>query len=181
MLLKSIILPKPMKEIEMAFLDNMLRPVPIDIEPKRKNRWYFEFPADVGIAEWAVQASSRPSLEISDIEIPFMNTVTHIAGKAKWAGIDITFIDCIGPSTGQAIVDWIRQCIEFSTGRMGYAASYKKTLILKMLDPTGQVVEKWTLYGVMVTNANWGSLSMDDDGLADITISMVYDRAVLNF
>lgn len=165
----------------MAFTENMLRPVPMDLEPKRKNRWYFEFPVGVDIAEWAVQASSRPTLEIRDVEIPFMNTVSHIAGISKWGSIDITFIDCIGPSTVQAILDWIRQCIEFSTGRMGYAASYKKQLFLKMLDPTGQVVEKWSLYGAMVTSANWGSLSMDDDGLADITITIVFDRAVLNF
>ena len=55
----------------MAFTDNMLRPVPLDLEPKRKNRWYFEFPTDVGIAEWAVQTSSRPTLEIGDVEIPY--------------------------------------------------------------------------------------------------------------
>jgi hypothetical protein len=164
----------------MGFTDNMLRAVPMDNEPKRKNRWYFEFPG-LNIAEWAVQTSARPTLEINEVEIPFMNTSTWVAGRAKWAPIDITFIDCIGPSTGQAILDWIRQCIEFSTGRMGYASSYKKSLILKMLDPTGQTVEKWTLDGCMVTNANWGSLDMGDDGLANITISMRYDRAVLNF
>ena len=162
------------------FSNSMLRAVPIDNEPKRKNRWYFEFPG-LTIAEWAVQTSSRPTLEINEVEIPFMNTVTWIAGKSRWAPIDITFIDCIGPSTGQAILDWIRQCIEFSTGRMGYASSYKKPLILKMLDPTGQTVEKWTLDGCMVTNANWGGLDMADDGLAMITITIRFDKATLNY
>ena len=56
----------------MGFTESMLRPVPLDLEPKRKNRWYFEFPADVGIAEWAVQSSSRPTLAIGDVEIPFI-------------------------------------------------------------------------------------------------------------
>lgn len=163
-----------------GFSENMLRAVPIDNEPKRKNRWYFEFPG-LTIAEWAVQTSSRPTLEINEVDIPFMNTVTWIAGRTRWSPIDITFIDCIGPSTGQAILDWIRQCIEFSTGRMGYAASYKKSLILKMLDPTGQTVEKWTLDGCMVTSANWGGLDMADDGLAMVTITIRFDKATLNY
>jgi len=165
----------------MAFTENMLRPVPLDLEPKRKNRWYFEFPTDVGIGEWAVQTSSRPTLEIGDVEIPFMNTSTFIAGRGVWATLVITSFVVIGPSTGQAIMDWIRQCIEFSTGRMGYAASYKKSLVLKMLDPAGQTVEKWTLIGSFVTNANWGDLDMGADDLADITITIRFDRAILNF
>ncbi len=163
------------------FAENMLRPVPVDFEPKRKNRWYIEFPADVGIAEWAVQASSRPKLSINTVEIPFMNTSSFIAGRGIWESISIRFIDCIGPSTGQAVLDWIRQCIEFSTGRMGYAASYKKTLILKMLDPTGQTVEKWSLYGCFVTSADWGDLEMSDDALANINVEIRFDRATLNF
>jgi len=110
-----------------------------------------------------------------------MNTSTFVAGRAVWSTIDITFIDAIGPSTGQAILDWIRQCVEFSTGRMGYAASYKKTLVLKMLDPTGQTVEKWTLYGAFITNANWGDLDMGSDDLATISVTIRFDRAVLNF
>jgi hypothetical protein len=165
----------------MGFTENMLRPVPLDLEPKRKNRWYIEFPSDVGIAEWAVQTAARPKLAIEETEIPFMNTSTWVAGRAVWESMDIEFIDTIGPSTGQAVVDWIRQCIEFSTGRMGYAASYKKTLILKMLDPTGQTIEKWTLYGCFITNADWGDLDMGSDDLAMVSVTVRFDRAVLNF
>lgn len=165
----------------MAFTDNMLRPVPIDLEPKRKNRWYIEFPVDLDIAEWAVQTAGRPKMEVGETEIDFMNTKTYIAGKAIWQPIDIEFIDVIGPSTGQKIMDWIRQCIEFSTGRMGYAVSYKKNLVLKMLDPAGQTVEKWTLEGAFITNADFGDLDMADDGLATIRVTIRFDRAIMNF
>ena len=165
----------------MAFTDNMLRPVPIDSEPKRANRWYIEFPTDLGIAEWAVQTASRPSLATSEVEIPFLNTSTWIAGRSVWQTITITFIDPIGPSTSQKVMDWIRQCIEHSTGRMGYAVSYKKTLILKLLDPTGQTVEKWTLEGCFITDTDFGSLDMSSDELMNVSITVRFDRAILNY
>jgi len=160
---------------------DMLRPVPVDLEPKRKNRWVIEFPVGTDIAEWMVQTAGRPQATIGETEIPFMNTSTWIAGRATWETLDITFIDCIGPSTAQKVMDWIRECIEYSTGRMGYAVNYKKQLTLKMLDPAGQTVEQWTLEGAFITSANFGDLDMQSEDLADISITVRFDRAILNF
>jgi hypothetical protein len=50
-----------------------------------------------------------------------------------------------------------------------------------MLDPTGVVVEKWLLDGTMLTNVGFGDLSMDDDGIAEITATLRFDRAILLF
>lgn len=160
---------------------DMLRPVPIDLEPKRKNRWVLEFPTEMGISEWMVQSSSRPSMTINDIEIQYMNVSTWVAGRSVWEPIDITFIDVIGPSVSQSVMKWIRMCVEHSTGRMGYATNYKKTLVLKMLDPAGIPVEKWTLNGAFVTSANFGDLDMSTDDLADISITVRYDNAIQNY
>jgi hypothetical protein len=159
----------------------MLRPVPIDLEPKRKNRWVVEFPADLGFSEWMVQTSARPNVSVNETEIPYMNTSTWVAGRSVWETIDITFIDAIGPSTSQKIMEWVRQCVEHSTGRMGYATNYKKQLVLKMLDPAGIPVEKWVLYGCFITAANFGDLDMSSDDLADATVTIRYDRGVLEY
>lgn len=159
----------------------MLRPVPVDLEPKRKNRWVIEFPVGTEIAEWMVQTASRPTASIGEVEIPFMNTSTWVAGRSIWDTIDVTFIDCIGPSTAQKVMDWIRECIEYSTGRMGYATNYKKQVTLKMLDPAGQTVEQWTLEGAFITNASFGDLDMSSEELADISVTIRFDRAILNF
>ena len=50
-----------------------------------------------------------------------------------------------------------------------------------MLDPTGVVIEKWLLQQTMLTNVNFGDLSFDDDGIADITADLRFDRAILLF
>ena len=162
-------------------MTDMLRPVPIDLEPKRKNRFVFEFPTDLGFSEWMVQSSSRPAVTINETEIPFMNTSKFVAGRSVWETMDITFIDAIGPSTSQKVMEWVRQCVEHSTGRMGYATNYQKQVVLKMLDPSGITVEKWVLYGAWITSANFGDLDMGTDDVADVTVTLRYNNAILEY
>ena len=78
-------------------------------------------------------------------------------------------------------MEWVRLHSESVTGRQGYAAGYKKDIEIEMLDPTGVVVEKWQLQGSMLTNVGFGDLAMDDDGIADITTTIRFDRAILIF
>ena len=162
-------------------MTDMLRPVPIDIEPKRQNRWVLEFPADLEFAEWMVQTASRPTVNIGSVEIPYQNLSRFVAGRSVWDSLSVTFIDPIGPSATQKVMQWIRQCVEHQTGRMGYATNYKKNLILKMLDPAGETVEKWMILGAFITNANFGSLDYSTDSLATVTINLQIDSAILEF
>ena len=70
-------------------------------------------------------------------------------------------------------------CAESVTGRMGYAAGYKKDIELEMLDPTGVVVEKWILQGSMLTNVDFGSLDYSSEDIAEITTTIRMDRCIL--
>lgn len=158
---------------------DMFRPVPIEQEPKKKNRFALEFPSDLGIDHFIVQTSGKPKLDINENEIPYMNTSTWVAGRSVWQQIDIQFIDVIGPSTTQKLMEWIRLHFEPSTGRMGYAVGYKKNLVLKALDPTGIEVEKWTLIGSQITNIDFNDYDYSDDDLARVNITVRMDRCIL--
>jgi hypothetical protein len=158
---------------------NLLMKMPVPYEPKRKNRFILRFPSSLGINEWFVISTSRPKIAINEVEIPFLNTSTWVAGRFTWDAIDVTFKDPIGPSASQALMEWVRLHAESVTGRMGYAAGYKKDIELEMLDPTGVVVEKWILQGTFITNADFGSLEYSDDEIADITVTLRMDRCIL--
>jgi hypothetical protein len=158
---------------------NLLMKMPVPYEPKRKNRFILRFPSSLGINEWFVISTSRPKIAINEVEIPFLNTSTYVAGRFTWDAIDVTFKDPIGPSASQALMEWVRLHAESVTGRMGYAAGYKKDIELEMLDPTGVVVEKWILQGTFITNADFGSLEYSDDEIADITVTLRMDRCIL--
>lgn len=159
---------------------NMQRTVPVSHEPLRKNRWSLSIPG-LGFSEWMVQSTSRPSLSVNEVEIPFMNTSTWVAGRSVWESMDITFIDTITPSTSQKVMEWIRKCVEHSTGRMGYASDYKNQMVLTMLDPAGIPVQKWTIYGAFITSANFNDLDYGSDDIADLNITVRYDYAIMNF
>lgn len=160
-------------------MSDLLLKMPTQYEPLRKNRWLLRFPSDLGIQQWWLASASRPTMTVSDVEIPFLNTSTFVLGRFIWETISVVFRDPIGPSASQAIMEWVRLGSESITGRQGYAAGYKKDVYLEMLDPTGVVVQQWLLQGTMITSADFGSLSMDDDGIADITCTLRFDRAIL--
>ena len=153
--------------------------MPLPYEPKRQNRFILRFPSTLGINEWFVESSKRPSIKIKDTEIPFLNTSTFVAGRFNWDSIPVTFRDPIGPSASQALMEWVRLHAESVTGRMGYAAGYKRDVDIEMLDPTGVVVEKWILYGTFLTAVDFGVLNYSQDNLATISATLRMDRCVL--
>ena len=157
---------------------DLLMKMPIPYEPKRKNRFILRFPSSLGINEWYVESTSRPTININSVEIPFLNTSTYVIGRFNWDSISVTFRDPIGPSATQALMEWVRLHSESVTGRQGYAAGYKKDVELEMLDPTGVVVQKWVLQGTQLNDADFGSLDYSSSDLADITCTLRFDRAI---
>ena len=158
---------------------DLLMKMPLPYEPKRQNRFILRFDSSLGINEWFVESTARPKLTIAATEIQFLNTSTYVAGRFTWGTISVKFRDPIGPSASQALMEWVRLCAESVTGRMGYAAGYKKDVYLEMLDPTGVVVEKWLLQGAWLSDVDFGSLGYSTDGVAEITATLRPDRCVL--
>ena len=158
---------------------DLLMKMPVPYEPKRVNRFLLRFPSSLGINEWYVISTARPNAKINAVEIPFLNTSTFVAGRFNWQEIRVTFKDPIGPSAAQALIEWFRLHAESVTGRMGYAAGYKKDIELEMLDPTGVVVEKWILQGTFITDLNFNELDYNNDAIASITCSLRMDRCIL--
>ncbi len=158
---------------------DLLMKMPVPYEPKRQNRFILRFPSSLGINEWFVESTSRPNIKINSTEIQFLNTSTYVAGRFTWNEINVKFRDPIGPSAAQALMEWVRLHAESVTGRMGYAAGYKKDIDLELLDPTGVVVEKWILQGTFLTGVNFDSLSYSQDGIASISATLRPDRCIL--
>jgi len=161
-------------------MSNMLIGVPFDYEPKRVNRFFAEFPSELGIETWKVRKFKRPQMDINSVEIPYLNEMQYVSGRYKWETIDVEFLDTIGPSTSQQLMEWVRLHAESLTGRMGYAMGYKKNLILKELDPSGVEVAKFFLEQCQITNIDFNENAYDDDALTTITLTLQPWRCILN-
>jgi hypothetical protein len=158
---------------------DLLMKMPVPYEPKRQNRFILRFPSSLGINEWFVESTSRPAIKINSTEIQFLNTSTYVAGRFTWGEINVKFRDPIGPSAAQALMEWVRLHAESVTGRMGYAAGYKKDIDLELLDPTGVAVEKWILQGCLITSVNFGSLNYGGDEIMGVDMKLQPDRCIL--
>jgi hypothetical protein len=76
-------------------------------------------------------------------------------------------------------MEWVRLHAESVTGRMGYAAGYKKDVDLEMLDPTGVAVEKWILQGCSITDVKFNSVGYDSTDIMKIDMILQPDRCIL--
>lgn len=161
-------------------MSDLLIGIPMDYEPKTKNRFFAEFPSEIGIEIWKIQKFDRPKIDIDTVEIPWINETNYFANKYKWQPVTITLLDVIGPSTGQQVMEWVRLHAESITGRMGYAAGYKKNIILKSLDPVGVTIEKWTLEQCQITNVDFTDNDMESNEAQKITLTLQPYRCILN-
>ena len=148
-------------------------------EPKTKNRFimYIE-----DIPSYFVKAMARPQITFDEIEFHHINVKRYLKGKATWEQLEITLYDPIVPSGAQAVMEWVRQHHESVTGREGYSDMYKKEIRFNLLGPVGDKVEEWVLHGAFIQSANFNDLDFSNTtDVADITLTLRYDYAVLSF
>jgi hypothetical protein len=78
-------------------------------------------------------------------------------------------------------MEWIRLSHESVTGRDGYSDFYKKNVTFNVLGPVGDVVEEWQLVGTYIQQANFGTFDWSTNEAANITVTLRYDYAILQF
>ena len=147
-------------------------------EPKVKHRFimYVE-----GVPAYLIKAAARPQITFEEIALDHINVKRYVKGKGDWQTLSVTLYDAIVPSGAQAVMEWVRLHKESVTGRDGYSDFYKKDVTFNVLGPVGDKVEEWTLKGAMIQSANFGDMDWSVSEPADITLTLRYDYAILQF
>ena len=149
-----------------------------NFEPKMKNRFIMEIG---GIPSYLIKAGNRPNIQFEPVTLEHINLKRKLKGKGEWQDLEITLYDPIVPSGAQAVMEWVRTSHESLTGRDGYADFYKKDIDIYMLGPVGDKIENWKLKGAFILNAQFGELDWTSNDPAEITLTLAYDYAVLEF
>jgi|TARA_A100001391_G_scaffold204437_1_gene200122 hypothetical protein len=134
-----------------------------------------------GIPSYLIKTANRPSITFEEVELNHINVKRYVKGKGAWEPIEITLFDPVVPSGAQAVMEWVRLHKESVTGRDGYSDFYKKDITINMLGPVGDKVEEWTLKGAFITSAAFNDLDWSVSDPAEITLSLRYDYAILQF
>lgn len=162
----------------MAEILNVQQMLADSFEPKRKFRWIISIN---GIDAFTAKTAARPQVVFDETVLEYVNQKRYVSGKGTWQPVNLTLYDPIVPSASQKVMEWIRLNWENTTGRMGYAQFYKKTIMLKMLDPVGAVVEEWELQGTWVQDANFNDLDYSVSDAVEIALVLRFDQAILSF
>ena len=147
-------------------------------EPKLKNRFimYIE-----GIPAYLVKTMNRPSLNQETVELPHINVTRYVKGRSTWQPIEVTLYDPIVPSGAQSVIEWVRLHHESVTGRDGYSDFYKKDITFNLLGPVGDKIEEWTLKGAFIQTADWSDMDYASNEVAQVSLTLQYDYAILQF
>jgi hypothetical protein len=151
-------------------------------EPKLQQRFIMSIQNEqLDIPSFIVKAANRPTANQEPVEIDHINMKRKFKGKTTWEDISVTMYDPIVPSGAQAIMDWLRLCHEPLTGRDGYSLFYKMNIQFKMLGPVGDVIELWTLHGAFPSQVNFGEMDWSSTEMVNITATIAYDYAILEY
>jgi len=150
-----------------------------EFEPKQQNR--FRMLID-GVPSYMVKGVSAVTLTQGTIALNHINVQRFVKGKTTWGTVQFTLFDPITPSGAQATMEWVRLHHESVTGRDGYSDFYKKDLTFDVLGPVGDIVSQWVIKGGLITEANFGAYSYDNENAAaEIQMTVQPDYCVLNF
>lgn len=150
---------------EALYSDNIRKEL-INFEPKRIHRFMIEFP---NVNSYLIQKINKPK---------------YINGK--WSDIKIEFIDLISPSSSQQlfgltnpkdypIVFDERSFVDKLLGKPIF------TFMIKALDPTGVVIENWTIDVKKIKSIDFGEFDYGNDGVAFLNLTIQPKKCVLNF
>ena len=148
-------------------------------EPKTKNRFFMEI--GDGIPAYFVKTANRPQITFEEIELNHINVKRYLKGKGVWEPLEVSLYDPIVPSGAQAVMEWVRLHHESVTGRDGYSDFYKKDITFNVLGPVGDKVEEWTLKGAFIQSATFSDMDYSATNVSDISLTLRFDYAILQF
>jgi len=149
-----------------------------NFEPQTKNHFIMEVD---GIPSFMIKTSGTPSIQFDEIELDHINVTRKIKGKGKWQNFDITLYNPIVPNGAQAVMEWVRLSHESLTGRDGYAGMYKKDIDLYMIGPIGDKISQWKIKGAFILSAAFGDLDWSASDIVEISLTLAYDYAILEY
>lgn len=161
------------------------------LHPKHKNRWRVTF-ANMGggtdsqpVSMQAVTVS-RPKLTFEKVPLHRYNSVAYVAGKHSWDPMTLTLQDDVTGTAGAVIQaqlqkqQWLIGAEGQWLAAAGEGSLYKFVTYLDMLDGNDQVIEKWTIEGCWIENADWTDLDYSSSDPVTISLSLSYDHARQN-
>lgn len=127
-----------------------------------------------------VVKASVPNFTIETHEYRRGNDVVKFAGVPTFKEGSITVDDVVGQRTKDLLYAWQYLAYNPITRKGGRMKDYKKTCTLIEYTQDYEQIRRWTLAGCFVTAVDEGDFDRESDGKRQMTVSISYDRAVMD-
>lgn len=164
------------------------------MQPMKKNNWIFQFSAIPGNDDKQPEAlalvaktCNAPTITFADTTVNRMNEIYKFAGNPTWNDISCTFYDFIRNggsgqnelSAGDILYNWSCMIYNPLTGQMGYKTQYATSATLAQIDPAGNIIRAWNMFGIYPSVVNFGDgLDYSAGDACMITATFKYDLAI---
>lgn len=151
-------------------------------QPQQKNLFEMtvegvdQFVTDGGYLSLVLTSVSLPKEDSDEIVMPFLNTEIYYASKTKISEFTAEFKDFCDPNIMKSLIAWRKKVWDADTHRAGLAKDYKKTATLILYGPEWSIIRQWKLYGVWPKSLDPGTVSMDDTGQVQVSVSFRADK-----
>lgn len=136
----------------------------------RSNTFEVEIEGLEGICPLHVVSCPLIFPSVDPIEVPHFNVTNKVAGKPTFDTIELVVRQTFQPDAIAKIWQWVTKVFDPETGKVGYAADYKKTGTLIQYDQKGEEIASWTLYGVWPSSVT--GIDHNYDGADPIQVSI---------
>ena len=176
------------------------------IEPKRQYKWLLHLGSlNAKIPGWVVKSASKPNFNMGETAHSFINHTFYYPGKLTWNPLDISLVDPGGATdVTKAMMDAIRSMGYAFPQNDGLLGEHSAGITFSKAAATNQLgtvklqqfapntapggnpnkekvfIETWTLHNAWIKDVNFGSLSYDNEGLVDLSMTLRFDWAVHN-
>lgn len=126
----------------------------------------------------------RPSVNFNPITVDVYNSKVYLQGKPEWQETTINLRDDAAGNVSRLVGEQIQKQFDFA--EQSSAASgidYKFLLRYEVLDGGNganqpNVLETWELYGVMISQVDYGDMNYSSNDPATIALTLRFDNAV---
>lgn len=154
-------------------------------QPQHQNHFYFEIdlseyglPSGGDHIALSVDNFSGINMSNDEQELYFLNERRYIAGQAQFDSATLTCKDFVDVEVARDIASWRNRVYDPETGKVGWAAQYKRDANLVMVAPDGEGDRWWTLVGCWPQAVNWGSFDYNGSDPVRIEMTLRYDLAI---
>ena len=131
-----------------------------------------------------VASISRPNLNFNPFTIDVYNSKVNLVGKPQWEAVTVTLRDDAGGNVSKLVGEQVQKQFDFAEQASASSGiDYKFVLKFEMLDGgngnnAANVLETWEIYGVFLSQVNYGEMDYSSNEPVTIALTVTYDNAV---